>query len=712
MWQITPIKRLVSVGSIEKVRIPSLSKNFLTPNNKTTHHRSLLRWISCLPAAQISQTSFNRSVTSGTLTGTYRQQICIQNLGQLNLDASRKHFFHSSTSLNAANQNQLQLNDCKTVDEVLKSAVEHIDNLSPNQIAAVWTFLSRLLIKRLYDTKHQNEKAERFEGTIQPDLHIITILEGTMNSLKQTRPKDLATTIHSIAKIVQNVRAKKGKRLNAHQKYFRNALLDGLTPKESIFKPLAEAADNVLTECNSRNLSNLAYAHALMRYDPTFDDDSTLLKNIAKQSITCIQQFNAHDISNLVWAYATMKMLSPQLFQCIGDTIADMPDLNEFKPQALSNTVWAYATLDVQHSGLFKKVGDAIAEKNDLSPFNPQELSNTVWAYATLHSQHSELFTKVASSIIMLDEDLRLFAPQALSNIVWAYANANVAQPDLFEKVGNAVVKRDDLHHFAPQALSNIVWAYASAKMHHKSLFRIIGDVIVEKDDLKSFKPQSLSNIAWAFATVNELHAELFKKIGAAIAEQRNLTSFNTQNLVTIGWAYAVSNVDVPSFSDILKGIILDRSTDVNVEDMVQLYQWHLWQKGEKNNEGLPTFLEDKCREAFLSMVYTSSSLQKNVTEELDSMGFEPIEEYLTPSGYSLDALIEINGMKVGIEVDGPHHFIDKKIDGSTLLKQRQITSIDKIPVVSLPYWEWTKLGTDRDRKQQYLNSLLDSFSA
>lgn len=109
-------------------------------------------------------------------------------------------------------------------------------------------------------------------------------------------------------------------------------------------------------------------------------------------------------------------------------------------------------------------------------------------------------------------------------------------------------------------------------------------------------------------------------------------------------------------------------------------------------------------------MDFTSSSLQKDVLMELDSMGLKPVEEYLTPSGYSLDALIEINGTQIGVEVDGPYHFIGKTLDGSTLLKQRQILSIDKLPLVSLPYWEWNELGTDRDRKQQYLRSLLESF--
>ena len=84
-----------------------------------------------------------------------------------------------------------------------------------------------------------------------------------------------------------------------------------------------------------------------------------------------------------------------------------------------------------------------------------------------------------------------------------------------------------------------------------------------------------------------------------------------------------------------------------------------------------------------------------------------PEEEVLTASGYRLDALVEVNGMKVGIEVDGPSHFIIQEPTGSTFLKRRQVNKLDDIRIVSVPYWEWDKLEKDRVKKQQYLRSKL-----
>ena len=79
----------------------------------------------------------------------------------------------------------------------------------------------------------------------------------------------------------------------------------------------------------------------------------------------------------------------------------------------------------------------------------------------------------------------------------------------------------------------------------------------------------------------------------------------------------------------------------------------------------------------------------------------------LTKSGYRLDALVDVNGKKIGVEVDGPTHFLARNPTGSTILKHRQITNLDNIPVVSVQYWDWNKLGKDSEKKQQYLHSLL-----
>ena len=40
---------------------------------------------------------------------------------------------------------------------------------------------------------------------------------------------------------------------------------------------------------------------------------------------------------------------------------------------------------------------------------------------------------------------------------------------------------------------------------------------------------------------------------------------------------------------------------------------------------------------------------------------------------------MEVNGNKIGIEVDGPSHFVGRKPTGSTILKHRQVSTLDEI---------------------------------
>eukprot|EP00956_Cyclotella_meneghiniana_P015281 scaffold23234_cov67-Cyclotella_meneghiniana.AAC.1 len=309
------------------------------------------------------------------------------------------------------------------------------------------------------------------------------------------------------------------------------------------------------------------------------------------------------------------------------------------------------------------------------------------------------------------NQNLVNFEPRELSNIAYAYSllgyNPRIDDnTTLLENIAD--VSLDCIQQFNAQNISNMMWAYTKLHVSHGPLFHSVGDAIVMKDYLTKFKPQAIANVVWAFAATNVQHPALFKKVANEIVAMDDWKSFNSQALSNIAWAYTVSNIDTaPLFSSAFRQELLDRQNNFIDQNLRQLYQWHLWQTKEKSDYGLPDFLCEQCKQTFSSSDTTSSALQKDVVAELKSIGLNPVEEYLTESGYSIDALVEINGTKVGIEVDGPSHFIGRKPNGRTLLKRRQVESIDKISLVSVPYWEWGKLGKDRDKKQKYLQPLL-----
>ncbi|KAL7544666.1 hypothetical protein ACHAWF_008035 [Thalassiosira exigua] len=514
-----------------------------------------------------------------------------------------------------------------------------------------------------------------------------------------------------------------------HHKHLFKAMADGIVQLDSLrsFEP--------------QHFSNIVWAFATMG-----ESHPKLSEKVAHHIVHLdnLMAFDPQALSKIVWAYATAGEFHQNLFESVAHHIVHLDNLMSFKPQDLSNIVWAYATVAVFHRNLFERVADHIVRLDSLRTFNPQNLSNTVWAYATAEETHPKLFKKVADHIVRLDS-LRPFEPQNLSNTVWAYATAVEYHPKLFEKFADHIVQLENLRSFDPQAISNTVWAYATAGESHPKLFEKVSDHIVELDNLRSFVPQSISNILWAYATAKESNNILFQRLSRAALRNRNafrfnsqfianflwaaatyghveqqifktmattaaslLTKCNEQELSNLAWAYAVAEVQTPLlFNHDFINICLEKEGNFTLEALRQLHQWNLWQEELESNLRLPPSLQEKCYQAFVSLDPHPSAFQDDVVLELSAIGLDPEEEVLTKSGYRLDALVEVNGHRMAVEMDGPTHFLDRRPTGNTIMKRRQVTKLDGFQVIPVLYWEWSRLKKDRGKKQQYLCSLL-----
>jgi hypothetical protein len=459
-----------------------------------------------------------------------------------------------------------------------------------------------------------------------------------------------------------------------------------------------------LREFKPQNLSNTVWAYATAG-----DSHPILFAKIANHivGLKSLDRFtHPQDVSNTVWAYATAGVNHPQLFEKMANHVVRLDHLRDFRPQALSNTVWAYATADVSHPKLFEKVADHIVRHDNLRDFNPQNLSNTVWAYATGGVNHPELLEKMANHIVGLKSLDRFTHPQDVSNTVWAYATAGLKHPHLFEKMANHIVNLDHLRDFDPQAISNIVWAYATAVVSHLELFKKVAEAAIQRKE--DFNSQGVTNLLWSYATMGIIDKQLFSSFGPTAAKL--MDKYNNQDLANIAWAYAVADIDAPTlFNDRFINMCLEKRHGFTTDALRQLHQWHLWQTREKSRTGLPEELQDRCYKEFISEEPNPSKLQDDVVGQLSSIGLNPKEEVLLESGYRIDVLVDGNGKTIGVEVDGPSHFIgrSKSPTGSTIMKRRQVPSIDGIELVSVPYWEWDKLGKNQAKKQEYLRQLL-----
>ncbi|EJK49902.1 hypothetical protein THAOC_31172, partial [Thalassiosira oceanica] len=359
----------------------------------------------------------------------------------------------------------------------------------------------------------------------------------------------------------------------------------------------------------------------------------------------------------------------------IGDHIAGQGSLTSFGPQHLSNTSWAFATAGVSHPQLFNKIGNHVAGPGSLDSFSSQALSNTAWAFAAAGVSHPVLLKKIGNHIAGLDS-LNSFKPQNLSNTAWAFATAGASHPTLFKKIGDHVARLGSLDSFKPQELSNVAWAYATARRFDLGLFEKFTEVSARKGEF--LETQHIANFLWACATVGHTDERLFGAFAPVIGSK--LDECNEQVLANIAWAYSVANAPQDLFSEGYVSAFALNEKEFSGEQLAQLHQWQLWQQELESGIELP-----------------------------QAAGFELEEEVLLGSGYRIDALVKVgDGRKVAVEVDGPFHFIDRRPAGRTILKHRQVVRLDRIKVVSVPYWEWDKLMSS-ETKQHYLRAKLSN---
>ena len=145
-------------------------------------------------------------------------------------------------------------------------------------------------------------------------------------------------------------------------------------------------------------------------------------------------------------------------------------------------------------------------------------------------------------------------------------------------------------------------------------------------------------------------------------------------------------------------------------------------------------------------LTLTVSKLQRSVSSTFDQIGFDNILEHVIDTNEIKDEYgislphnpkeflsIDIANIEkqIGIEVDGPGHFVrlidrpgkstpkandiiqqfddrgENRVNGPTILKHRLLAHLGW-DIIHLPYWEYQELGGNRDREMDYCQSLLE----
>ena len=457
-----------------------------------------------------------------------------------------------------------------------------------------------------------------------------------------------------------------------------------------------------------REFSPQDFSNTVWAYVTSGHAAPALLGAIAVEAATRVRKFTAQDFAITAWAYATAGHAAPALLDAIAAEAASRlreSRAREFSSQNLTNMAWAYATAGHAAPALLDAIAAEAAPR--VHEFSPQSLTNTAWAYATAGHAAPALLDAIAAQAAPRVHE---FSPQSLANTAWAYATAGHAAPALLVAIAAEAAPR--VREFNPQDFANTVWAYATAGHRAPTLLDAIAAEAAPR--VREFSDQNLTNAAWAYATAGHAAPALLDAIAAEAAPR--VREFTAHAITNMAWAYAVANHPTDGsglFGERFIRRCEELARELAIKNLRQLHQWALWHAGERGRSDclLSDDLLERCRAAFAIADAHPSSLQRQVGTALEALGLSPTEEVSLDDGYSIDLVVEWRGDRVGVEVDGPFHFLGREPNSATLLKRRQLRHLGW-RLVSVPYWEWDEVVGSSQRATKYLASLLDGLAA
>mmetsp|Transcript_10748 Transcript_10748/g.16452 ORF Transcript_10748/g.16452 Transcript_10748/m.16452 type:complete len:596 (-) Transcript_10748:67-1854(-) len=402
----------------------------------------------------------------------------------------------------------------------------------------------------------------------------------------------------------------------------------------------------------------------------------------------------------------TRRKMDSKIWNMLGDRAKEM---TTFHPIEISNTVWAFAKIRFQAPELFDHLANEAIARVD--SFNSRDISNMLWSYATLgHYPSPKLFDAAAGAII---EKLDEFNSQDISNTLWSYATVGHSSPELFEAAAEEAIKK--INSFKPQAMCNMLWSYATVSHNSPKLFDTVAEEAIMK--VHAFKSQEISNMLWSYATVGHPSTPKVFDMAVQQANEKHLHDFTEQGLCNTLWSLAAKNYDLESAIPLLDRVLdLHHSDQVclSIDQQRQLHQVVLWvSKEHERKSPINDDFAEMCLSSFTENPTNPSELQKDVALLFRSLGLEVRDEAVCQyTGYSIDAIVTTKyGNEIAVEVDGPTHFVGFLPTGATMLKRRQLKKLGKMPLLSIPYWQWNKLGS-MEEKQKFLEEEVNAIQS
>jgi hypothetical protein len=502
--------------------------------------------------------------------------------------------------------------------------------------------------------------------------------------------------------------------------------------------------------------------------------------------------FKEQEIKDILWSLSKAGIRHPMAFRKVAEHLVGSDEdfangktgrgLDGFSPQGLGNLAWSYAKqaqladavsesnigttgrlavfetscLDIGESlinRLFRRIAErGISNETGLSRYKPQDLSNTCWAFATLGMLHREFFDAVAEQV-----------------------HSRLSHQIAPKSTGDSV---NVLMRFKAQEIANLVWSFATLNYNAEGIMDCFAPYIVSmcsnKDGsydvstiAKYIKRQETANIAWSCAVLKQYPEPLMPLLYTAL--------FGDGEPQSIDSLKSIYSDDGLQRQAIMTMFYVQLSLDMEAPELDLALPTHFpvgwWESDTKR----PKAVDDERDTSSSMLELTTSRLQTDVSQALNRVGFSHIQEHVIATDDLRDSheinlseerleflSIDIANIqdRVGIEVDGPAHFInilDEKtnndkmgiqaadninnskgksttksmndvtrkgknkkglqpkynfrtqVNGPTALKHRLLCHLGWC-IAHIPHWEWRHVAGDNEGEENFCREILEEI--
>lgn len=647
-----------------------------------------------------------------------------------------------------------------TVNVIVNSALTLLPRFWSQELNNVAWALARLLS----DSSHSNLVAARTDSF---RTNVRRLLQGIGTQLADPRrsvtSQDIGTTLWALATL----------------EFFDEQIYRGIATRLAFSRAHLYKPQELSNSIWALATAEIAVGSDIDVFDITMvpasqrptkpQDPLTMCFGIAAQVLMQRpHQFKSQEIKDVLWSFSKVGIRHPALFKSVAehlvgseDGVTDARSLDEFSPQGLGNTAWAYAR-------------QAQLSENVIDRLNLNGGNGRLVVYKTIYFDIGEellqkLFGSIAETNLRVHDELRKGKPQDISNTAWAFAALGLKHTKYMEAAKDALAdrseryvrgERNSMTTFKAQELANLLWALATLNVSPGNILDVLMPYLRESCEdstgkftaasiSKQFKRQELANMAWACAVFGDYPEELMHflytgLLGLPGKEQNPSYMQNIHNDFGLQMQAIMTLIYVQAEMDI-RGCCQSLSLPDSFPD------------GWKQSQTAQASYDDHMTEISLELNLSTSKVQRAVSAAFSRIGFDHVEEHtiameemaneygVRVSSNQMEILsIDIANVKekIGIEVDGPAHFITRiedrsdgapnsavggvskivngkleyqfgwtgehqEMNGPTCLKERLLNSFGW-KVIHLPFWDWYALSGDSSAEERYCRELLD----